>query len=93
VGLLLYFPFAREDGLARTVGSSRAPGCRFVLLAVCAAAGVPFAASGVPLAGAVFFCLYGFYCVKTCGGITGDLLGAFVELSETLMLLTLAVIK
>jgi adenosylcobinamide-GDP ribazoletransferase len=93
LGLLLYFPFAREDGLARTLGSARASVGRSALLTVCAVAGAPFAASGVPLAGAVFFCLYGFYCVKTFGGVTGDLLGAFVELSEILMLLTLTVIK
>jgi adenosylcobinamide-GDP ribazoletransferase len=90
LGLLLYFPFAREDGLARALGSARAPGGRFALLAIYIIASVPFVSSGAPVMGALFFCLYGFYCVKTFGGVTGDLMGAFVELSETLMLLTLA---
>jgi adenosylcobinamide-GDP ribazoletransferase len=93
LGLLMYFPFARKDGLAHALGGSRAPGGRFVLLAAYAIAGVPFVFFGSPVAGALFFCLYGFYCIEVFGGVTGDLMGAFVELSETLMLLTLVAAK
>jgi adenosylcobinamide-GDP ribazoletransferase len=89
LGLLLYFPFARKDGLARALGSASTPIGRFVLLITYSIAGVPFVFFGAPVTGALFFCLYGFYCIKTFGGVTGDLLGAFLELSETLMLLTL----
>jgi adenosylcobinamide-GDP ribazoletransferase len=99
LGILLYLPFARQDGLARTLGETRLRGGQFILIALyvllCFAFAVFFELRSVivPLTGAVFLCLYGFYCVKTFGGITGDLLGAFVELSEVLMLLTLSVCK
>jgi cobalamin synthase len=47
----------------------------------------------VPIAGGVALVFYGRYCVNNFGGVTGDLMGAYVELSEALMLLALAVVK
>jgi adenosylcobinamide-GDP ribazoletransferase len=97
LGILLYLPFAREDGLARTLGGTRLTGGRFVLIAIYALLTAALVArfqlrcAVVPLTGAAFLYFYGRYCVRTFGGITGDLLGAFVELSEILMLAALAV--
>jgi adenosylcobinamide-GDP ribazoletransferase len=90
----MYLPFAKEDGLARSLGSARVITDRFVIWAAYALCAAALAVLGlrwllVPLAGAVFLCLYGRYCVKNFGGITGDLLGASLELSETIMLCAL----
>jgi adenosylcobinamide-GDP ribazoletransferase len=97
LGILLYLPFAREDGLARTLGGTRLAGGCFFLIAVYTLLSVALVSffqlrdAIVPLTGAVLLYFYGRYCVRTFGGITGDLLGAFVELSEIAMLAALAV--
>jgi len=97
LGVLLFLPFAREDGLARTLGSARVPGDRRVLIVLCALLSLPFLFPftggrffAVPLAWALSLFAWGRCCRGIFGGVTGDLLGAFVELSETLMLLALA---
>ena len=97
LGLLFFLPFAKEDGLARTLGAARVFRDRFILLAGCALFGISVCPLGlkwlsVPLTGAAVFVFYGRYCVKNFGGVTGDLMGAFVELSETLMFLTLVIL-
>ena len=98
LGLLFFLPFAKEDGLARTLGAERVFRDRFFLLAGYALFGLMILALSpqlifVPLTGAVFLVSYGRYCVKNFGGVTGDLMGAYVELSETLMFLTLIIVK
>ena len=98
LGLLFFLPFAKEDGLARTLGAARVFRDRFVLLAGCVLFGISVWPLGlkwlfVPLAGAGALVLYGRYCVKNFGGVTGDLMGAYVELSETLMFLALIIVK
>jgi adenosylcobinamide-GDP ribazoletransferase len=99
LGMLFYLPFAREDGLARTLGGARVVRDRlalvfvYVLLSVCVISFLGPKWIVVPLVFSVFFCRYVFYCIKIFGGITGDLMGAFVEISETSMLLALVVIK
>jgi len=97
LGMLFFLPFAKEDGLARTLGAARALPDRFILWAGYMLLGIAVLLSlglkyfFVPLIGGAFLVFYGRYCVKVFGGITGDLLGTSVELSETLMLLTLVV--
>jgi adenosylcobinamide-GDP ribazoletransferase len=99
LGMLFYLPFAREDGLARTLGGARVSRDRLVLafvyvfLSVCAVFSLGLKWAVIPLVSGVFFWRYAFYCVKIFGGTTGDLMGAFVEISETSMLLALAVMK
>jgi adenosylcobinamide-GDP ribazoletransferase len=99
LGTLFYLPFAREDGLARTLGNARvfrdlvALALVYLFLSACF---VPFLGAkwaAVPLVVGIFLWRYRSYCVKSFGGITGDLMGAFVELSETAALLTLAVLQ
>lgn len=100
LGLLLnVLPFARDDGLARTLGGARSP-CHTRILVLGAGA---FAAALAGLEGtralvlpAVWLAvllLWGRCCTKGFGGIAGDLLGAFAELSETAMLLALAALR
>ena len=98
LGLLFFMPFAKEDGLARTLGAARVYKDRLFILAVYALFGAAVLPLGlkwfiVPLTSGVTFVFYSRYCVKNFGGITGDLMGAYVELSETLMLLTLVAMK
>jgi adenosylcobinamide-GDP ribazoletransferase len=99
MGMLFYLPFAREDGLARILGDTRVPSDRFVLVLAFIFLSVCF----IPLLGVkwilipfgVVFLLrcYWLYCMKVFGGITGDLMGAFLELSETVALLALVTVK
>jgi adenosylcobinamide-GDP ribazoletransferase len=98
LGILFYLPFAKEDGLARTLGASRVLRDRYILWAGFALLATAVSPLGInwlfaPLAGAVTLVFHGRYCVKNFGGITGDLMGAYVELSETLMLLTLIIAR
>ncbi|MDR1979593.1 MAG: adenosylcobinamide-GDP ribazoletransferase [Synergistaceae bacterium] len=96
LGTLFYLPFARKDGLARTLGDTRVPGDRFVLYALLGVCFVPFLGLKwliVPLVSGLFLYRYRLYCVEAFGGITGDLMGASLELSETLTLLALAAVK
>ena len=99
LGMLFFLPFAKEDGLARTLGATRVFRDSFVLLAGYVLFGIACSLVlgekwiFVPLIGGAALVFYGRYCVKVFGGITGDLLGASVELSETLMLLMLLVMK
>jgi adenosylcobinamide-GDP ribazoletransferase len=95
LGLLFYLPFAREDGLVRMLGGARVFKDRYLLFVLYGLLGLPFLASPgcwvVPLAGASFALAWSLYCRETFGGLTGDLMGACLELSETLMFLTLVV--
>ncbi|MDR2527664.1 MAG: adenosylcobinamide-GDP ribazoletransferase [Synergistaceae bacterium] len=98
VGALFYLPFAREDGLALTLGKARLPAGRLILLGGGALSAAAASLLGlrwlvIPLFGGVFLHFYGHWCVRVFGGVTGDLLGAFVELSETLMLLVFIVVR
>ncbi|MCR4817447.1 MAG: adenosylcobinamide-GDP ribazoletransferase [Fretibacterium sp.] len=90
--LLNILPFARQDGLARTLGASRTPHHSALLIIgalVLAAVNLWTAAAWVPIVCGVLFLLWRRCCLSLFGGITGDLLGAFAELSETALLLTL----
>ncbi|MBQ9526024.1 MAG: adenosylcobinamide-GDP ribazoletransferase [Fretibacterium sp.] len=93
MGLLLNsLPFARDDGLARTLGASRTPLHSAILLIGALVLAVVALWSGVvwlPIVWGVAFLLWRRCCLSAFGGITGDLLGAFAELSETALLFAL----
>ena len=99
LGMLFYLPFAREDGLAKTLGDARVFPDRFVLvlayglLSVWVVSFLGLKWILVPVVVGVFIYRYGLYCVEVFGGVTGDLMGAFVEMSETLALLNLVIVK
>ena len=98
LGLLFFLPFAKEDGLARTLGAARVFRDRAILLAGYVLLGIVALPMGmkwlfVPLISGAALVFYMRYCAKIFGGVTGDLMGSYVELSETLMLLTLVIVK
>lgn len=92
--MLYLFPKAKADGLAKAFGQLNKPFAA-ILFALLFAIGLllfPFAGiSSIITVAAVlaFYALFYFSAKKHFGGITGDLLGAFLELSELLMLITL----
>jgi adenosylcobinamide-GDP ribazoletransferase len=100
------FPAARPDGLGSVVAGTAGPGallCAAVLSLVCLAApgavdmhsARPWSvitALGIAVVLAVASAgLLGRHCVRRLGGITGDVLGAGVEVSFTVCLVVLAV--
>ena len=88
--MLNSLPFAKNDGLAATLGSARneRDNVFFVLMIILL---LPLRT----LTPALSFCLCLLFwrrmCLKLFGGITGDLLGAFVEASEVMMLLGMVI--
>lgn len=89
--LLNNLSFAKSKGLAVTLGALRRRSDNSILLAIgLVLACVDPRACVVMIACAV---LWVRVCIKIFGGITGDLLGAFVELSEIIMLAGLVIVK
>ncbi len=96
--MLCLFPYAKEDGLAVMYGEAaegRTPyilGLYFILTTV-----VIYFLTGIrglilPL-GLLLFCAYYYFSTKkSFGGITGDVVGGFVELAELLMLMMLLLV-
>ncbi len=90
--MIYCFPYAKGEGLAAMYG--RNPERRFLIVFVAWVTGAsallawlagPWALV-VPVACVLYYVFYYFSCKKQFGGITGDVLGAFLELSELVML-------
>ena len=83
--LLNNLPFARSDGLAVMLGSSRNRLDNFIFLAIFIALSI-VSVKIIPAMMILCLAVHVVICKKIFGGITGDLLGAFVEASEVIML-------
>lgn len=96
--MIYLFPYAKGEGLAAMYGKD--PDRRFLIVfGLCLAAACCTLAllAGwkylvVPAACLLYYIFYYFSCRKNFGGITGDILGAFLELSELVMLAAAALL-
>lgn len=90
MGILLnWLPFARKEGLAVMLGSARSKGhnvffvcMMIVLFTVSKITGVVFVVSVI---------FWRRVCIRMFGGISGDLLGFYVKMSEFFMLMSLVI--
>jgi len=96
--ILCSFPCARKDGLAVIFKEATGPitylllGVYLVLSTCLILILVGFKALFLPAVLLLFTFFYYFSTQKNFGGITGDIVGAYVELAELIMLLLLVVI-
>ncbi len=88
--LLNTLPFAKSGGLAVMLGSSRRKRDNVFFAGVFAVMLV-FGRKSLCAVFCVCLVLWCVVCVRVFGGITGDLLGAFVEISEAAMMLGLVI--
>ncbi len=90
--MLYFFPFAKEGGLANMYGGELKQSFGFILLTVFVIACVGiFMIAGIraliiPGIALLYYLFYYFSVKKNFGGITGDLLGAYLEVTEMLMI-------
>ncbi|HHV65315.1 MAG TPA: adenosylcobinamide-GDP ribazoletransferase [Peptococcaceae bacterium] len=90
--MLCSFPYAKEDGLAVMFGKNQRKGVIYTLsLFLAITAGFIYLLDGfysllLPLGLILFTGFYYFFARKNFGGITGDIVGAYVELAELLLL-------
>ncbi|MCC8618760.1 adenosylcobinamide-GDP ribazoletransferase [Xanthomonas vesicatoria] len=92
VAAFLSTPYVRAGGLGSALLDAPRVGLWVALIAgiaVCSLAGLAIAALCVGIA-ALMFALWRRACLQRLGGMTGDTCGALVELTETAVLVTLA---
>ena len=86
-------PYARDEGTGKSVTQLTGPGevagaVVFAVLLALVCLGTP--AIWVFAMAAAVFCVMGWICHRKIGGVTGDTLGASTEVSEVVLLATLA---
>jgi len=90
--MLYFFPYAKEEGLAKMYGGElkKIHGVIPLVIMSVASAVMIFthgvSALYIPGIAAAYYCFYYLSAKKNFGGITGDLLGAFLEVAEMLMI-------
>ena len=84
--LLNNMPFAKSDGLAVILGTSRSSNNN-IFFAVIFIVLISLSSKIILITFIIIFMIWKNICLKIFGGITGDLLGAFVEISEAFMLI------
>ena len=87
--LLNNLDFAKNDGLARSLGEARNSKDNIFFVIMCIVSG--FFEPVIFLGFLAVYFSWSNFCIKTFSGITGDLLGAFVEISEIIFLLSLVI--
>ena len=88
--LMSNLPFAKSGGLAVILGSSRKRRDNFIFLAMFMAVS-GFSMNIIPAVSILCLAFHVVMCLRIFGGITGDLLGAFVEASEVIMLMGMVI--
>ena len=78
--------FAKSGGLAFIVGASRQKRDNIFLVSFFAVLSFVNNSLIIPAIFILILVMWSRFCLKTFGGITGDLLGAFLEISEILFL-------
>ena len=90
--LLVNLPFAKDSGLAVMLGSSRNKRDN-IALAIMLLSFMALTSKIIPVIMIIFVFMWGKLCMNIFGGVTGDLLGAFVELSEVIMLMGMVIVN
>ena len=85
--LLNNLPFAKHDGLAVMLGTLRERRDNFFFAVIFAMLIFFDASKIIPVIFIFSLIIWSKICLKIFGGITGDLLGAFLEISEILLLI------
>ena len=88
--LLNTLPFAKSGGLAVMLGTSRIKQDNIFFAAMMLLL-LPFSAKALAIVFVLCLVFWRSVCLRIFGGITGDLLGAFVELSEVIMLVGMVI--
>lgn len=92
--MLYSFPSAKADGLTKIFGILKKRNTIFIYIMFAFVCILLYLLSGatalmIPLIAVIYLTIFYYSSKKQFGGITGDLLGAFLEISELLMLLPL----
>lgn len=90
--LLVNLPFAKDSGLAVILGSSRNKRDN-IFLVIMLLSFMALTSKVISVIMILCVLMWGKLCMKLFGGITGDLLGAFVELSEVIMLMGMVILN
>ena len=90
--LLCNMNFAKDSGLAVMLGSSRNKRDNIALV-VMLLSFMALTLKIIPVIMIIFVFMWGKLCMNIFGGVTGDLLGAFVELSEVIMLMGMVIVN
>lgn len=96
--MLFAFHSAKADGLTKMFGKLKAKNSIFLFILLALVSVILFFVAGIyalliPLSALVYYFVFYISSKRQFGGITGDLLGAFLEVSELIMLFSLLFVQ